>query len=1735
MLTETAGHSLQDLKSRLDQYTLADIMGEDPFALLRLLFPRQNDFQITQIADVSGDDTHLDFTATFTSLLPWPQPVLAHFSLFDVQATRHVLFYFQVPVPAPYSAYVYLSQYSQGPAEPLAAPGALAPFTPVARLAQEIVFAADAAQNAIPFLFSTLDYSAPEAGGAFYPDAFKSLMPSTVVRAGLNFPLLAALSDDLSGVVTVLLGGAANGKAACRGLVYARDDVLSFRLSHPDIAAGKTVGDFTLSLTQIDTALPLARGTGAWPETILTGQVRIKDTAFGISADFNMYARTLGLAFHDFPTLGDLIALAGAPDLKNYFPTPLDTLLTVSLAELGILLDLSGGKVLDIDLSLTTATLTLVSFSADSRIAIKPILDLRIQAPFSPAERAITGDVTGIWQLGNADFQTTLYFPGYDFYAGLIERPGNKLDVGAIFAQILPAIEMPHIEITELQFTGNLVTHSVTAQLSMDGAGTWDFQLAGKTYGLDGISMQVAFANGQFAAAEIDCHLELANAHFFISGQYDKTRGLSISGGTAEHETIDVGVLANDLMKGLSLPERCPPLKLTNILFTATPKLGQYSLSGQTDGAWVLASGLTLQVEQFSISKSQDGPVGGLLLATLTLDEIKLDLFAAKAGSTDGGWQVAGSASQIPLGKLIAGVSKALSADTTVPGALEGLIIDYLSVAFTSAADTTFTFTCEAKYPADGGKADITLFVEYKRGATVGDKVSYSVNFCGTVNIAGQVFAFELLEVEKGGASSMLLVGTYRSEKPLALMDLLTGLGAVGSADAPPVSVAIKDALFAYARDDIGPRYLFGLTLDANLNLAHLPDVFGAVGTLGVQDLTVLYASGDLSRGQADAINAELVSAKIAPLPLLPPPAQSPKAPSPPGMSQGLSLSAVLNLPGGEHMPIVVPRPKAQTGDTPATSGPGAALAAAGPGLPAAAAGPASASAAASGTWFDVQKSVGPLYVDKIGVRYAESRVWFLLAAALRTGALTLEVDGLGLGFNPSNPADMDFTLAGLSLDFESGSVSITGVFLEGQAPVYGPDGRPVLKDNKPVMITQFAGEVRIGLPVLTIVGVGAYGRLSNGDPTLFLYATLSMADGEGIGYPPVLITGLALGFGINYRVVIPPIEGVSAFPLVTMVMGPGGQTAVPAGPADPGAGGQPGQALAAPTDPGAVLRTLLTGDRPSLEMLAGEYFGALGLRFSLFETIDAFGLAVVQAGVDLEISLLGLGRLKEPQEGDAVCYIELALLVDIRPSEGILRIEAQLTANAWVLDPNCRLTGGFALVVWYGGEHRGDFVISIGGYHPRFLVPAHYPVVPRLGFNLQLGPLVMKGASYFALTPSAIMAGARLEAVFSAGPILASFVAYIDFLVQWKPLHYDIGAGIAIHIAIDLGLFTLDITLGVDLLIQGPPFHGIARIYLGPISFTIGFGVQSNAPTLIAEWSEFTSSFLDRSQPAEAPASRLAAAAPAIHQLHLVAGQITRPVAPGQPSSAGDNTVWFVRADELELAAMSALPASELVLGQVAAGDPTIGDALAAGNAASGVERAISGPLVAAPRAKLTTTSPLGMRPMGVTKLESPCIVTVVDEDNQGRVNNLDQWTMDEDRSAMPAAVWDNVGLDPAAPPNAKTVPDCVVGVRRLRPPTGDTRGEQIGGITAQALAYDPLDDKPVSEKLAAQAAPQQPWDAIPQVNGDEAVRRHIAVGLQQAGFIEAANFGTAAAVSRPLDAVPMRSVLSGTATSKE
>ncbi len=466
--------------------------------------------------------------------------------------------------------------------------------------------------------------------------------------------------------------------------------------------------------------------------------------------------------------------------------------------------------------------------------------------------------------------------------------------------------------------------------------------------------------------------------------------------------------------------------------------------------------------------------------------------------------------------------------------------------------------------------------------------------------------------------------------------------------------------------------------------------------------------------------------------------------------------------------------------------------------------------------WINLLKAIGPVYFNKAGVTYQNGQINLLLDAALVLESLTIEFDQLGVG-TPIDKIDPSFTLNGLNITYESDAVFISGGFIKQQVD----------------SITEYNGLASIQLSSFSLSALGSYATL-DGHPSLFIFALINTPLG---GPPAFFVNGVAAGFGYNRSLVLPTIDEVSSFPLVSGFV-----------PTQPSPFQSP--------DPGAALQVLV--DKNVAPVAIGENWLAAGLQFTSYELIQSYALLIVEFGTNLEIGIIGLSTIAVPPlDPYPLIYAQMAIDVRILPNKGLIAVDASLTPVSYVLSKECHLTGGFAFYVWTNPDpNAGDFVVTLGGYHPNFTPPDYYPKVPRLGFNWVLtSEFSIKGGMYFALTPTCLMAGGSLEALFQSGNLKAWFDEGVDFLIAWKPYHYQadlyVNFGVSYTFELDL-LFTtitqtISISIGADLTIWGPDFSGVAHVDLWIVSFSVSFGSTPNNPPPPISWDAFTQGFLPK------------------------------------------------------------------------------------------------------------------------------------------------------------------------------------------------------------------------------------------------------------------------------------------------
>lgn len=520
--------------------------------------------------------------------------------------------------------------------------------------------------------------------------------------------------------------------------------------------------------------------------------------------------------------------------------------------------------------------------------------------------------------------------------------------------------------------------------------------------------------------------------------------------------------------------------------------------------------------------------------------------------------------------------------------------------------------------------------------------------------------------------------------------------------------------------------------------------------------------------------------------------------------------------------------------------------------------------------WFAVQKSFGPLTLGRVGVLTSAERFGLALDASVATKALSIDLTGFIVSFDIKDisPRGVRVDLDGLGVAFTSGSVSLSGS-LVGTGP----------RDDR-----SYDGSLLLQVGRFGVTAVGSY-RVLNGYPSLFVFG---MVQGQFGGPPAFFITGLAAGFGYNRGLRLPEPDQVQNFPLVLAA--------------------RLGTSYLPDPTVKAALGKMSAGGWVPPEV--GSYWVAAGVKFTSFQLIDSFLLLTVQFGNELVIALLGISSLQLPKpgwKGKPYAYVELVLSAVVRPAAGTVQVTALLTPNSFVIDKEGRLSGGFAFYLWFGELHRGDFVLTIGGYHDLYDKPAHYPVVPRLGISWTISPeLHLAGSAYFALTPSCVMGGGRLDLAYQSGALRAWLRAHADFLMYWRPFFFDVSIGLVIGASYTLTIGSLrktfSVELGAEVELWGPPLAGIARVSWWVISFTINIngGGRPNLPgKVLDDWETFAASFL----PPRPEICRPRADGG-------LAGMVAEEQRPDSPQ------IWLVSALDLVLASETVIPASVLVAG---------------------------------------------------------------------------------------------------------------------------------------------------------------------------------------------------------------------------
>ena len=486
-----------------------------------------------------------------------------------------------------------------------------------------------------------------------------------------------------------------------------------------------------------------------------------------------------------------------------------------------------------------------------------------------------------------------------------------------------------------------------------------------------------------------------------------------------------------------------------------------------------------------------------------------------------------------------------------------------------------------------------------------------------------------------------------------------------------------------------------------------------------------------------------------------------------------------------------------------------------------------------------VNKTFGPVTILGVGIGFDMGTQTLKLAldGTVKMGPVELTLLGFSVSFNLKGATLQNFTamearptfqLDGLGISFQKDPLTIAGLF-----------EHKIIGEGTPQKTDMYVGGAIVGFKQWMLEAGGFYGTttatkkkapariaLGPGGKPLFVLTVDEfksfmayvrvMGPIATIGY--VEIRGVVGGFGYNTSIRTPKMENVMDFPFL---------------------------ASKPKASPSEALASMLAGGWFTPKQ--GENWVAVGLTVLAFQTLSVQAVVVVEWGSGTRLGIYGLATAEMPKQLDfKFAVVQLGVTATIDFDAGTLKVDGQLTPASFILDPSCHLTGGFALYAWFGpGEFQGDWVFTIGGFHPAYQKPTQYPNPPRLGISWSFDSNInIVGKSYFAITPKACMGGGSLHVTLSVGPLYAYLDAYADFLINYRPFMYMAqgGIGVGVHFTLDLWLVTISINVDISAVItlRGPPLSGTVHVDFYVFGFDVNFGAKSNRvndPILLGEF----------------------------------------------------------------------------------------------------------------------------------------------------------------------------------------------------------------------------------------------------------------------------------------------------------
>jgi hypothetical protein len=183
---------------------------------------------------------------------------------------------------------------------------------------------------------------------------------------------------------------------------------------------------------------------------------------------------------------------------------------------------------------------------------------------------------------------------------------------------------------------------------------------------------------------------------------------------------------------------------------------------------------------------------------------------------------------------------------------------------------------------------------------------------------------------------------------------------------------------------------------------------------------------------------------------------------------------------------------------------------------------------------------------------------------------------------------------------------------------------------------------------------------------------------------------------------------------------------------------------------------------------------------------------------------------------------IHVDIFGDFNFAASYILIEGRLRDSTLV---EVALTGGFAFMLDWGSNPQ--FLLSVGGYHPRYKKPARFPEIPRVTALIKKGEDIRLSCEFYqAITSNSYQVGFSAELVVKKGHARAYGFLGFNALLQFDPFYFEADIRISVEVSYrGRSFFGID----MEFLLSGPePWRakGFAKIKVLFFSLKIKFNI---------------------------------------------------------------------------------------------------------------------------------------------------------------------------------------------------------------------------------------------------------------------------------------------------------------------